>query len=121
MKNYIEYDEEADTLILRKADEKIVESINDRYICLLQLNTKKDIVGLEFLNFRNTFNIPTNILKKLKDCEVNIRYEHEEKLLHIQVKLFYEHEKETIAIPISLDMGNRDFTLSDFNAPLASA
>lgn len=70
MKNYIDYDEEADTLVLRKASEKIMESINDRYICLLGLNKEKQIVGLEFLQFRKTFNMPLNVLKNLKDCDV---------------------------------------------------
>lgn len=115
MKNYLEYDEEADTLVLRKAKEQVAESINDRYICLLELNKKKEIIGLEFLSFQKTFNIPLEIMRNLKDCDVFIRYEHEAKMLYINVKLKYQKEKENIAIPVQLDMGQTDFMLSNFN------
>ncbi len=120
MKNFIEYDDETDTLILRKENEKVEESINDRHICLLELNKEKQIIGLEFLSFRKTFNIPLDVLNNLKDSEVLIRYEHEAKILYINVKLKYQKEKETIAIPISLDMGKEDFLLSNFEEASAA-
>ena len=119
MKNYIEYDEEADVLVLRKVNETIVESINDRYICLLGLNEQKQIIGLEFLSFRKTFQIPLSLLNHLADCDVHIHYEHEAKLLSIRLKLFYKTEKETISLPVSIDMGQNDFILSNFAIALA--
>jgi uncharacterized protein YuzE len=120
MKNFIEYDEEADTLILRKENEKVEESINDRYICLLELNKEKQIIGLEFLGFRKTFNIPLDVLNNVKDSEVLIRYEHKAKILYINVKLKYQKEKETIAIPVNFDMGKEDFILSNFEEASAA-
>ena len=75
MKNFLVYDEESDSLILRKPNEEVVESVNDRYICILDLNKEKQIVGLKFLDVSKTFNIPLRVLKNLKDSLINIRYE----------------------------------------------
>lgn len=121
MNNVVEYDEEADVLVLRKVNEQVAESVNDRYICLLELNNKKQIIGLEFLSFRKTFNIPLKILRNLQDCEVFIRYDHESKMLYINVKLEYQKDKENIAVPISMDMGQHDFMLSNFEVASAVA
>lgn len=121
MNNIVDYDEEADVLVLRKANEQVVESVNDRYICLLELNNKKQIVGLEFLSFRKTFNIPLEVLRNLKDCEVFIRYDHEAKILYVNVKFEYQKERENITIPVEMDMGQQDFILSNFETAIAVA
>ena len=74
------YDVESDSLLLRKKEAKINECLNDGSdVCILELDKKKNIVGLELLDIHKTFGIPLKILKNLKDSKINIRYEKAKK------------------------------------------
>lgn len=104
------YDDDVDILSLRKKGARTDHSINDRDICIIDFNKNNEVVGLEFLDFADTFNIPKKVLKNLEKVDTTFRYNHQEKIIFILVQLVYKEEKEKIQLPVTADLGGRDFT-----------
>ena len=117
MKNIIEYDKESDSLLLRKANTKVDVCLNDGAdVCILELDKRKNIVGLEFLDIHKSFGIPLKVLKNLRNSKVHIRYEGPKKIIYITIILFYEKEIERLNIPIMADLRKSTFESNNFMA-----
>ena len=115
MKNIIIYEEEADSLILRKPDVEVKSCLNDgNDTCILELDKDEFIVGLEFLDIHKTFGVPLTVLRHLKNSLVKIRYEEAKKMIYITVSLLYHKERDRITIPIAADLGNKTFEYNNF-------
>ena len=115
MKSIMIYDEASDSLLLRKSGAKVAECLNDgNDVGILELDKKKNIVGLELLDIHKTFSIPIKVLKNIKRSIVNIRYEKAKKIVFMGIILIYEKEKERFMVPIMADLGKSAFACRNF-------
>ena len=85
MKNLVDYDDDLDILTIRKPNEHTKHSINVKDICIMDINNKGKIVGLEFLDVAFSFGIPKTILNSLVDTKIDISYISKEKKLAISL------------------------------------
>ena len=102
---YLKYDENIDHLTFYKANEKIVSSIDAGY-AILSLNSKKEIVGLEFMGVNKNFGLPLDVLKNIAGCKVRINYRPKEKMIVISVILTAKQENYPIIYTSNLRLGN---------------
>ena len=101
---YMSYDENVDHLTIYKADEEIMSNI-DTGLVILSLNRKKEIVGMEFMGANKNFKIPLDILKNLKDCNVEIRYNPDKKFIVISTVLKYQKKQTPFTFSSKMDLG----------------
>ena len=94
--DYLNYDERVDHLIIYKSREQIVFNI-DTGLAIFSLNSKKEIVGIEFLGANKNFKIPKEILENLSGCNVEIKYSPENSKIDISIS----KKQHTIEILIS--------------------
>ncbi len=101
---YLSYDENIDHLTIYKSDEKIISNI-DTGLVILSFNRKKEIVGMEFMGANKNFKIPLDVLKNLKDCNVEIRYNPNRKFIIISVVLKYQEKQTPFTFSSKMDLG----------------
>ena len=111
---YLSYDEGVDHLTIYKAGENIVSNI-DTGLAILSLNGKKEIVGIEFMGVHKNFGVSLDVLKSMRGCTVEVRYDPGKKLLVINVHLKYEK----VETPIICSYENFDFGEKAFSEKFA--
>lgn len=101
---YMSYDGNVDHLTIYKADEEIISNI-DTGLVILSFNKKKEIVGMEFMGANKNFKISLDILKNLKDCNVEIKYNPNRKFIVISVVLKYQKKQSPFTFSSNMDLG----------------
>ena len=101
---YLNYDENVDHLTIYKANEKIISNV-DTGLVILSLNKKKEIVGMEFMGVNKNFKVPLDVLKNLKNGNVEIKYNPDRKFIIISVVLNYQKKQTPFTFSSNMDLG----------------
>ena len=109
---YLNYDENVDHLTIYKSDSDIDKTI-DTGLVLLNLNTKKEIVGIEIMGAKKNFKIPQAVLQHITGCTVDIQYDPHRQLVILNIMLQYQqHESPIVFSYENIDLGTSAFSQS---------